>query len=211
MKKLFAFFWDKSLLIFAIIGAVNTVITMVGTQLLMGPFTNLWGENVAYWASSATMFFLTSIEAFFLFVGSQIFSVGLFVKLDTEVSFDCLATVYYHFSSYGIVSNQALFNQCFFCIYDVITQFVFRNVRIGIDSGNIVFFYKFKGIRVVQNGCFLCKVCNVYAFVKVRIVVLSRIYMFEYSRVCNANFGEIILFEVFERSIKFRVSGLCFW
>ena len=42
MKKLFAFFWDKSLLIFAIIGAVNTVITMVGTQLLMGPFTNLW-------------------------------------------------------------------------------------------------------------------------------------------------------------------------
>ena len=40
MKKLFAFFWDKSLLIFAIIGAVNTVITMVGTQLLMGPFTN---------------------------------------------------------------------------------------------------------------------------------------------------------------------------
>ena len=66
MKKLFAFFWDKSLLIFAIIGAVNTVITMVGTQLLMGPFTNLWGENVAYWASSATMFFLTSIEAFFL-------------------------------------------------------------------------------------------------------------------------------------------------
>ena len=66
MKKLFAFFWDKSLLIFAIIGAVNTVITMVGTQLLMGPFTNLWGENAAYWASSATMFFLTSIEAFFL-------------------------------------------------------------------------------------------------------------------------------------------------
>ena len=56
MKKLFAFFWDKSLLIFAIIGAVNTVITMVGTQLLMGPFTNLWGENVAYWASAATSF-----------------------------------------------------------------------------------------------------------------------------------------------------------
>ena len=45
MKKLFAFFWDKSLLIFAIIGAVNTVITMVGTQLLMGPFTSLWGET----------------------------------------------------------------------------------------------------------------------------------------------------------------------
>ena len=32
-KKLFSFFWDRSLLIFLIIGGLNTRVSMVGSQL----------------------------------------------------------------------------------------------------------------------------------------------------------------------------------
>ena len=35
-KKLFSFFWDRSLLIFLIIGGLNTLVSMVGSQLLYG-------------------------------------------------------------------------------------------------------------------------------------------------------------------------------
>lgn len=66
MKKLFSFFWDKSLLIFLCIGAGNTVISMLGSQLLLNPLTNLWGATVAYWASTAFMFTICSIASFIL-------------------------------------------------------------------------------------------------------------------------------------------------
>ena len=33
-KKLFSFFWDRSLLIFLIIGGLNTLVSMVGSQLV---------------------------------------------------------------------------------------------------------------------------------------------------------------------------------
>lgn len=32
-KKLFSFFWDRSLLIFLIIGGLNTLVSMAGSQL----------------------------------------------------------------------------------------------------------------------------------------------------------------------------------
>ena len=57
MKKLFSFFWDRSLLIFLIIGGLNTLITMVGSQLLLG--------TLGYWGSSALMFALCSIASFY--------------------------------------------------------------------------------------------------------------------------------------------------
>lgn len=56
MKKLFSFFWDKSLLFFLIIGALNTIISMVGCQLLYGA--------LGYWGSSALMFAVCSIFSF---------------------------------------------------------------------------------------------------------------------------------------------------
>ena len=34
-RRLFSFFWDRSLLIFLIIGVMNTLISMVGSQLLL--------------------------------------------------------------------------------------------------------------------------------------------------------------------------------
>lgn len=58
MKKLFAFFWDKSLLLFVLIGAGNTIITMVGSQLLF--------SSLGYWGSTALMFTLTSVISFIL-------------------------------------------------------------------------------------------------------------------------------------------------
>lgn len=58
MKKLFAFFWDRSLLFFVLIGAGNTVITLVGSQLLF--------SYLGYWGSTAIMFALTSIISFIL-------------------------------------------------------------------------------------------------------------------------------------------------
>lgn len=66
IKKLFSFFWDKSLLTFILIGAGNTVITVLGSQLLLGPVTNAWGRAAGYWVSTAVMFALTSIISFVL-------------------------------------------------------------------------------------------------------------------------------------------------
>ncbi|MEG2769223.1 MAG: GtrA family protein [Oscillospiraceae bacterium] len=63
-KKLFSFLWDKSLLIFLIIGGLNTIVSVAGSQLLLTPFTAIWNENVAYWASTAIMFALCSIFSF---------------------------------------------------------------------------------------------------------------------------------------------------
>ncbi len=65
MKKVFSFFWDKSLLIFLIIGGLNTIISTVGSQLLLVPFTNLAGAQFAYWASTALMFTLCSVASFY--------------------------------------------------------------------------------------------------------------------------------------------------
>jgi len=56
MKKLFSFFWDRSLLIFLIIGGLNTVISVVGSQLLLG--------TLGYWGSTALMYALCSILSF---------------------------------------------------------------------------------------------------------------------------------------------------
>ncbi len=57
MKKLIAFFCDKSLVIFLIIGGLNTVISVVGSQLLL--------SSLGYWGSTALMFALCSIASFY--------------------------------------------------------------------------------------------------------------------------------------------------
>ena len=56
LKKLFAFFFDRSLLIFLIIGGLNTVVSMVGSQLLL--------SALGYWGSTALMFALCSVLSF---------------------------------------------------------------------------------------------------------------------------------------------------
>ena len=56
MKKLFSFFWDRSLLIFLIIGGLNTVISMAGSQLLYGA--------LGYWGSAAVMYVICSVFSF---------------------------------------------------------------------------------------------------------------------------------------------------
>ena len=56
IKKLIGFFCDKSLVIFLIIGLLNTVISMLGSQLLYGA--------LGYWGSTALMFALCSIFSF---------------------------------------------------------------------------------------------------------------------------------------------------
>lgn len=56
MKKLFAFFFDKSLLIFLIIGLLNTVVSTLGSQLLYGA--------LGYWGSTALMFAVCSVFSF---------------------------------------------------------------------------------------------------------------------------------------------------
>ncbi len=55
-KKLFSFFWDSSLLIFLIIGALNTLVSMVGSQLLLGA--------LGYWGATALMFAVCSVFSF---------------------------------------------------------------------------------------------------------------------------------------------------
>ncbi len=65
-KKIFSFFWDKSLLIFLCIGLGNTLLTLVGSQLLLRPFTERWGAAAGYWGPTALMFALTSILSFVL-------------------------------------------------------------------------------------------------------------------------------------------------
>ncbi len=55
-KKLFSFFWDKSLLIILIIGGLNTVVSVMGCQLLYGV--------LGYWGSTALMFAVCSVFSF---------------------------------------------------------------------------------------------------------------------------------------------------
>ena len=55
-KTLFSFFWDRSLLFFLIIGALNTLVSMVGSQLLLGA--------LGYWGSTALMFAVCSVFSF---------------------------------------------------------------------------------------------------------------------------------------------------
>lgn len=64
MKKIISFFCDKSLVFFLIIGGINTVVSTVGSQLLLSPMTSWWGETAAYWASTAIMFTLCSVFSF---------------------------------------------------------------------------------------------------------------------------------------------------
>lgn len=66
MKKLFSFFWDRSLLIFLCIGLGNTIITQVGSQLLLGPVSRLWGPAAGYWVPTAFFFAVTGIVSFIL-------------------------------------------------------------------------------------------------------------------------------------------------
>lgn len=56
MKKLFAFFWDKSLLFFLLIGGLNTIVSTLGSQLLY--------SSLGYWGSTALMFTVCSIFSF---------------------------------------------------------------------------------------------------------------------------------------------------
>ena len=56
LLKLFSFFWDRSLLFFLIIGALNTLVSMVGSQLLLGA--------LGYWGSTALMFAVCSVFSF---------------------------------------------------------------------------------------------------------------------------------------------------
>ncbi len=65
MKKIIHFFWDKSLLIFLVIGGLNTIISTVGSQLLLSPFTLFFGQASAYWLSTSLMFILCSIPSFY--------------------------------------------------------------------------------------------------------------------------------------------------
>ncbi len=65
-KKLFRFFWDKSLLIFLIIGAGNTIISMAGSQLLLRPISNALGDTAGYWLSTAIMYLVCSVVSFVL-------------------------------------------------------------------------------------------------------------------------------------------------
>ena len=55
-KKLFSFFWDRSLLIFLIIGGLNTLVSMAGSQLLYGA--------LGYWGATALMFTVCSVFSF---------------------------------------------------------------------------------------------------------------------------------------------------
>lgn len=55
-KKVFAFFWDKSLLFFLLIGAANTLVSMAGSQLLYGA--------LGYWGATALMFTVCSVFSF---------------------------------------------------------------------------------------------------------------------------------------------------
>ena len=64
MKKIIEFFCDKSLVFFLIIGGINTVVSTVGSQLLLSPMTSWWGGTAAYWASTAIMFTLCSVFSF---------------------------------------------------------------------------------------------------------------------------------------------------
>ena len=50
MKKLIRFFCDRSLLFFLLIGGGNTIVSMIGSQLLYGA--------LGYWGSTALMFTL---------------------------------------------------------------------------------------------------------------------------------------------------------
>lgn len=57
MKKLVRFFCDRSLVIFLIIGGLNTIISMAGSQLLL--------NALGYWGSTALMFTLCSFTSFY--------------------------------------------------------------------------------------------------------------------------------------------------
>lgn len=66
MKKLFSFFWDRSLLIFLCVGLGNTIISQVGSQLLLGPVSRLWGPTAGYWVPTAVLFAATGVLGFIL-------------------------------------------------------------------------------------------------------------------------------------------------
>lgn len=64
IKKLARFFCDRSLLIFCIIGGLNTVLSVAGSQLLLGPLTARFGDAGGYWGSTAIMYALCSVLSF---------------------------------------------------------------------------------------------------------------------------------------------------
>lgn len=91
LKRIFSFFWDKSLLIFLIIGGINTIVSMAGSQLLYG-----W---LGYWGSTALMFAICSI---FSFIFNRKYSFKSNAPLlQSILKFTIVITVCY-FISFGI-------------------------------------------------------------------------------------------------------------
>ncbi len=117
MKKLFSFFWDKSLLIFLIIGGLNTIISMVGSQLLLTPFTEMVSATFAYWASTAIMFALCSIASFYF---------------NRKYSFESKAPLLQSIFRFSVVILV-----CYligFGFSDFLTPLIINNINIAIDD-----------------------------------------------------------------------------
>lgn len=97
MKKLFSFFWDRSLLIFLIIGGLNTVVSMAGSWAL-----NNW---LGWWLypSMAVMFAVCSVPSFYF---NRKYSFQSKAPLGRSVlRFTVIVTVCFHLS---FVLNQLL-------------------------------------------------------------------------------------------------------
>ena len=95
-KKLFSFFWDRSLLIFLIIGGLNTLVSMVGSQLLYGA--------LGYWGATALMFTVFSVFSFSF--GLSDFLVPMFMgRFFPAVSTDWQARI-------AMLVAQVIFTAC---------------------------------------------------------------------------------------------------
>ena len=107
LKKLFSFFWDRSLLIFLIIGGLNTLVSMVGSQLLYGA--------LGYWGATALMFTVCSV---FSFIFNRKYSFESKAPLlQSAVRFSVVIAVKYHqlrpFGFSGADVHGALLSRCF--------------------------------------------------------------------------------------------------
>ena len=102
-KKLFSFFWDRSLLIFLIIGGLNTLVSMVGSQLLYGA--------LGYWGATALMFTVCSV---FSFIFNRKYSFESKAPLlQSAVRFSVVIAVCY-LISFGLSDvHGALLSRCF--------------------------------------------------------------------------------------------------
>ena len=106
-KKLFSFFWDRSLLIFLIIGGLNTLVSMVGSQLLYGA--------LGYWGATALMFTVCSV---FSFIFNRKYSFESKAPLlQSAVRFSVVIAVCYlisfGLSDFLVPMFMALLSRCF--------------------------------------------------------------------------------------------------